>query len=202
MDAFDWCESGWVPTPVLAPAGSWRSDSDGGVAVVRTFAELGPQWVAAIRARAEVTGVVCGIDGYDVEDQSRARFSRLREEAVLAYAHHVGCDEQTAELGVGSLQAHLGHLEGKASWFRDSQDLREKAIDECVRHSMFGTRVSSGAAQLAWATFRGCQLSVEKSLRNDSFALANRREAFYILIHDLLPRFLKTWTEWAEEGDG
>lgn len=201
MDTFDWWEARWIPTSFSTAPVSVESSPDSNVAVVRAFAELGPQWVAAVRARVEVTGIACDVDGSGIDDQTRARFSQLRDDAVQAYSQHAGCAEETAKREVASLQAHLGHLEDKTSWFRECVDLREKAIDECLQYSVFRAKVSSSAAQLAWENFRGSQLAVEKTLRNNSFERANRRESCYILMHGLLPQFLNAWATWAARHD-
>jgi hypothetical protein len=197
VDTFDWWESRWVPTSFSTAPVSVESGPDSDVAAVRAYAELGAQWVAAVRARVEVTGIVCEVDGSDIDEQTRARFSQLRDDAVRTYSRHADCDEEKAKREVASLQAHLGHLEDKTAWFRESADLRRKAIDECLQYSVFRAKVSSSAAQLAWENFRGSQLAVEKTLRNNSFERANRRESCYILMRGLLPQFLNAWAAWA-----
>jgi hypothetical protein len=121
-----------------------------------------------------------------------AMIAALRQRAVRELRDRAQMSEHAAEDLISSVVNHVITLAERAEWFIADKRLRDRAIDETLRHAVLGERVSSGGAQRAWDGYWGYRTSV--AVRAASEPL---RKGAQVGTDVLMARLLDAWTEWS-----
>lgn len=122
------------------------------------------------------------------------KMGALWQRAVRELSDRAGIGEHAADDIITSVVNQLTNLDERAPWFTGDARLRERAIDETLRHAVLDEPVPSRPAQQAWARYWAMQMSLA-GLAPDARARA--------VPADLEPRsenWLAAWAAWAAEN--
>jgi hypothetical protein len=108
--------------------------------------------------------------------------------------------EQARLSGIGAAEAgevvtrvinHVSHLQEQAPWFTADPELRERAIEETLRHAALGEDVPSRLAQQAWANYWA---------QHSSPGMAEPAAGGFARLsagEPLIRAWLRAWQDWA-----
>jgi hypothetical protein len=169
-------------TPVLEPAE--------GLAAYRAFAKAEADVLVRLWAASEAGVVPRFRAGEDAT--TAALWRRAVHELADRSQIGLGKAEDTVNLFVNHLTALVQH----ARWFSEDGRLRDRAVDETLRHALLGEKVSSDDAQRAWDGYWSFQTSlVVQSATHEALKAGARVGA------DLLrQKWLDAWTRWSWSG--
>ena len=117
----------------------------------------------------------------------------LWQRAASELSEQVGISKHAADDIITSVVNQLTRLDEQAPWFTSDALLRERAIDETLRHAVLDEPVPSRPAQQAWARYWAVKMSLA-GLTPDAHIRA--------VSTDLEPRsedWLALWAAWAAE---
>jgi hypothetical protein len=121
-----------------------------------------------------------------------ATLGALWQRAASELADRAGIDMREATENLSLAVNQLMTLAEKAPWFTGDARLRERAIDETLRHAVLDEPVPSSEAQRRWAGFWGYQTSVAVQAASEPVQSGAR------LGGELLKsRWLDAWAEWT-----
>ncbi len=124
-----------------------------------------------------------------------ATLSALWRRAVGELADRSGLSRRAADDLITAVINHLNCLDEKASWFTASPRLRERAIDETLRHAVLGERVSSHDAQQAWTGYWRCSHSISVQAASPEI-----KPAAEMGVEITRTRWLDAWEQWARQS--
>jgi hypothetical protein len=122
------------------------------------------------------------------------KMGALWQRAVRELSDRADIGGHAADDIITSVVNQLTNLDEQAPWFTGDTRLRERAIDETLRHAVLDEPVPSRPAQQAWARYWAMRMSLA-GLAPDARVRA--------VPTDLEPRsedWLAAWAAWAAEG--
>jgi hypothetical protein len=170
---------GQLLTPVLEPAE--------GLAAYRAFAQAEVDSLLRIWTASRAGQVPRFRAGED------ATTAALWRRMVHELSNRSGVSLNQAENLVNSFTNQLTALVQHARWFGENQRLRERAVDETLRHALLGEKVPSDKAQRAWDGYWNYQTSVVVQGVTREALKAGARVG-----SDLLrQKWLDAWSDWT-----
>ena len=121
-----------------------------------------------------------------------ATIGALWQRAVSELADRASMGPRAADEVITSVVNQLTKLNEKAPWFTERARLRERAIDETLRHAVLGEVVPSIRAQRAWTGYWGYQTSVAIQAVSAPLESGARLGA-----EQLISRWLDEWADWT-----
>lgn len=121
--------------------------------------------------------------------------SALWRRAVAELTDRSGLSRRAADDLITAVINHLTSLDEKVSWFTASPRLRERAIDETLRHAVLGERVSSRDAQQAWTGYWRCSHSISVQAASPEI-----KPAAELGVEMTQTRWLDAWEQWARQS--
>jgi hypothetical protein len=118
----------------------------------------------------------------------------LWQRAVRELSDRAGIGKRAADDIITSVVNQLTNLGDEAPWFTGDARLRERAIDETLRHAVLDEDVPSRPAQQAWSRYWATQMSLA------GMSPADRAQAGPA---ELVPRssdWLAAWAAWASQS--
>lgn len=165
--------------PVLEPAE--------GLAAYRAFAKAEVNALLRIWAASDAGVVPRFRAGED------ATTAALWRRMVHELADRSGIGLNKAEETVNSFTNQLTALVQHARWFSENERVRQRAVDETLRYTLLGEKVSSGKAQRAWTSYWNFQTSLVVQSATHEALKAGARVGADILRQ----KWLDAWTEWS-----
>ncbi len=123
-----------------------------------------------------------------------AKRGALWQRAARELSDQAGIGKHAADDVIASVVNQLTRLDEQAPWFTGDARLRERAIDETLRHAVLDEPVPSRPAQQAWARYQAVKTSLAGREPDARFRAA---------LTDLEPRsedWLAAWAAWAAEA--
>jgi hypothetical protein len=168
--------------PVLEPAE--------GIAAYRAFARAEVDSLLRIWAASEA-GLVPRFRAGE-EATTAALWRRM----VHELSDRSGSGLSKAEERVNAFTNQLTALVQHARWFSQNERLRERAVDETLRHALLGEKVSSDQAQRAWDGYWSFQTSLVVQSATHEAIKAGARVGSELLRE----KWLNAWTKWSWSG--
>jgi hypothetical protein len=127
---------------------------------------------------------------------------RAGEDATTAALGIRACHELSDRSGISLIKAetqikeftdHLAAMVQYVRWFTGNERLRDRAVDETLRHALLGEKVSSDKAQQAWANYWNYQTSLAvQSASHEALKAAARVGSELIR-----EKWIDAWLEWS-----
>jgi hypothetical protein len=113
--------------------------------------------------------------------------------AVRELSDRSGVSLIKAEAQIKEFTDHLAAMVQYVRWFGEDERLRERAVDETLRHALLGEKVSSDKAQQAWANYWNYQTSLAVQGASHEALRAAARVGSELIRE----KWIDAWLEWS-----